>query len=218
LVEEAAGPDTTAREALGVLCEGWWRPVYSFIRRRGYSHEEAEDLTQEFFTRLIEKNYLRGARRERGTPGAFVLGCLRHFLANEWDRARAQKRGGTAKVVAIDDPERDPRDEPSHPVTPERNYENRWALGVLDRTVGRLRAEFRERGQLRRFAQFEPFLTGPQEDGAYAGVAAALRLSETAVKVGVHRFRQRYGALLREELGGDADGEIRFLIRAVGSE
>jgi DNA-directed RNA polymerase specialized sigma24 family protein len=224
LVRKAAEGDTpAARDALGALYETWRRPVYAFILRRGYRPEEAEDLTQEFFVRLIEKNVLGDARSERGAFGGFLLGCLRNFLANEWDRSQARKRGGGAAVVAIDDPERSREGEPVNRVTPDKLYETRCALGLLDRTWDLLRRESRERGQSQRFARFGPLLRGAQPCRTYAGVAGDLRLTETAVKVAVHRLRRRYGVLLREEMaraagpGGDVEGEIRFLIRVVGA-
>jgi RNA polymerase sigma-70 factor (ECF subfamily) len=224
LVEEAVSPDAArARQAQAALCQAWWKPVYAFIRRRGHTPEEAEDLTQEFFTRLIETNMLRSARSDRGSFGGFLMGCVRHFLSNEWDRAHAWKRGGAAVVVEIDDPEHDRRGEPVDRTTPDRLYETAYALGLLDRSLVRVRGECRDGNQRRRFDQFEGFLTGGQPGCSYARVAGELGLAETAAKVAVHRLRRRYGAVLREELartagpGGDIQGEIRFLIRAVSA-
>jgi RNA polymerase sigma-70 factor (ECF subfamily) len=191
--------------------------VFSYIRRRGHTPEDAEDLAQEFFARLIEKNYLSAAHRERGNFGCFLMACVRHFLANESDRSRAAKRGGgkaMAPIEGIEPPDR---------TTPERLYEQRWARGVLDRTMGRLRCEARcSASRARRFARMAPFLAGGSPDRSYAEVARDLAVSETAVKVGVHRLRRRYGALLRKEMAqtaggrGDVEGEIRFLFRAAG--
>jgi hypothetical protein len=194
--------------------------VYAYILRRGYAPEDAEDLTQEFFTRLIEKRHLRNVSSERGSVGCYLFGAVRHFLADERDRARAKKRGGSAIRVAIDDPEAGPDAEPADFRTPAGRYESRRALAVLAQARRRLRREFRGRGQAERFERFEPMLTDWRPSQGYGAAACELGVSRTVIKVGIHRLRHRYGEVLREELskaarGRDIAGEIRFLIRAV---
>lgn len=192
------------------ICETWWRPVYAFVRHRGFSPEEAEDLTQEFFARLIEKELYLDVRSDRGSLADFLFGCVRHFLADERDRMRAQKRGGSATRVPLEDTEFERADLR----TPARCYETRWALAVLGQARERLRRHSA------RFERLEPMLTDWRPRQGYAEAARAMGLSETAVKVGVHRLRHRYGEVLREEMakaagGNDVAGEIRFLIGAV---
>jgi DNA-directed RNA polymerase specialized sigma24 family protein len=203
-VQAAASREGAALES---LCAACWRPIYGWIRWKGYPPEDAKDLTQEFFARLIEKNYLGDACADYGTFSAFLIGCLRHFLANEWDRAHAQKRGGACVTVAIDDVEA--HCEPCHHLTPEVIYERHWAESLMERVQTQLRLEYRDRNQSARFELMEPFLSWDQPRRSYATLAAALGSSETAAKVGVHRLRRRYGDLLRTELEVVADGSYR---------
>ena len=213
-------------EALNELCRAYWFPVYAFIRRRGYSPEAAEDLSQEFFARILEHGTLSGARRERGKFRSFLLASLTNFLANEWDRSQAQKRGGGMTTLSLDFGAGEARyhHEPCHDITPEALFERRWAIAVLDRVLAHLREEHSHRGQAAQFDRLRVFLTGDQDHGSYDEVARSLKLSEGAVRTAVHRLRRRYGELVREEIEGivgdpgEVEGEIRFLLAALEHE
>jgi RNA polymerase sigma factor (sigma-70 family) len=221
----AAGHASTgdSREALARLCESYWYPLYAYVRRWGYDADQAQDLTQEFFARLLEKHYLRAADPARGRFRSFLLGSLKHFLSNERDRAGAAKRGGRATVIPLEFETAEGRysREPADAETPESVYERRWALILLERTLGRLRREFDNAGKQTLFARLEGHLTGDQETVPYAELCAELGMSEGAIKVAVHRLRRRFGALLREEISetvsdpAEVDDEIRDLFRAL---
>jgi RNA polymerase sigma-70 factor (ECF subfamily) len=210
-------------DALAQLCEVYWPPVYSYVRSRGKSADEARDLTQGFFTRLLEKKYVKTADRERGRFRTFLLTAVKHFMANEWDRERALKRGGGVRPLPMDfdSAETSYGIEPAHEVTPDRLYEKRWALTLLDHVRVRLRGETEARGGLERFERLEPFITGEDDGPGYRQVADDLGMSESAVKVAVHRLRKRFGALLREEVSqtvadsGTVETEIRALFDAL---
>src|SRR5213596_145496 len=181
----AAGRDSSrdAQEALEALCRTYWYPLYAYVRRRGYSVEEAEDLTQGFFARLLEKNYLKEVRRERGKFRSFLLASLKHYLANEWDRAQAKKRGGGQTPFSLDREvaEERYRLEPRSDLTPENVYERQWAVTILEEALARIREEFIRAGKAKHFGLLEPFLTGEDEAGSYRQVAAELGTSEGAV-------------------------------------
>jgi RNA polymerase sigma-70 factor (ECF subfamily) len=197
-----AGGSESARAALATLCATYWRPLYAFIRRSGHSVEDAQDLTQTFFSRLIENDSLRHVDPALGKFRAFLLASLRNFLANEWRRGQAEKRGGAAKVVSIEDMNRAEDFYASgriHSETPEQVYERNWALALLERTTARLAAEFEAAGKARVFTALKPYLTGDRK-GAYSQVAADLDLSEVAVRVTVHRMRGRFRDLLVQEV------------------
>jgi len=229
LVLAAGGRSTPESEkALAALCATYWHPVYAYIRRRGYAIPEAEDLSQSFFTRLLEKNYLGVARRERGKFRSFLLTALNHFLANEWDRAQAQKRGGGRTLIQleVDTAEGQYRLDEANTLTPEKLYEKRWALALLGKVLARLEEEFAGVGKVARFNRLKVFLTGAESQVPYCEVAAALGMSEGAVKVAVHRLRQRFRSLLRAEIAqtidrpddpGAIDDEIRYLLAVLGS-
>jgi RNA polymerase sigma-70 factor (ECF subfamily) len=224
----AAGhPDTGgSREALARLCESYWYPLYAYVRRWGYDADQAQDLTQEFFTRLLEKHYLRAADPSRGRFRSFLLASLKHFLANERDRAGAIKRGGRATVLPLEIENAEGRYslEPPDDETPETIYQRRWALTLLERTLTRLSREFEAAGKRALFVRLEGYLTGEQETLPYVELAEELGMSEGAVKVMVHRLRRRFGMLLREEVGdtvsipAEVDDEIRELFRALKGE
>lgn len=209
-----------AAEAMAELCSVYWYPLYAYVRRRGHDTHEAEDLTQEFFLRVLAKNYLAGVDREKGKFRAFLLASFKHFLANEWDRSQAQKRGGGQTVVSInlDDAENRYRLEPWHDLTPERLFERRWALTVLDQVLARLQAEHSAESKQSLFEKLKPFLTGGREAGGYAEAGAELGMTEGAVKTAVHRLRRRYRELLRDEIAQtvagpeEIDEEIRYLL------
>jgi RNA polymerase sigma factor (sigma-70 family) len=221
----AAGQVQTrdSREALSRLCESYWYPLYAYVRRWGYDAEQAQDLTQEFFARLLEKHYLRSADPSRGRFRSFLLAALKHFLANERDRAGAVKRGGRATVISLEMENAEGRYslEPPDLETPETIYERRWALTLLERTLSRLAREFQATGKQALFARLEGYLTGEQDGLPYSHLAAELGMSEGAVKVTIHRLRRRFGTLLREEIGetvatpAEVDDEIRELFHAL---
>jgi RNA polymerase sigma factor (sigma-70 family) len=224
----AAGHATSAEsaQALATLCELYWYPLYAFVRRRGYDPDAAQDLTQAFFARVIEKAYLRDATPARGRFRSFLLGSLKHFLANEWDHARALKRGGGAVLLPLDvelgEGETRYRLEPADDETPERLFERQWALALLERVLARLRDESEQAGRGAQLAALKPVLTGEPLDGTYAQVGERLGMSEGAVKVTVHRLRRRTRELLQEEIARtvddprDVDDEIRHLFEVLG--
>jgi len=181
-----------ARSALVSLCEGYWYPLYAYIRRRGYPADQAQDLTQEFFIRVLEGRYLDRADPAKGRFRAFLLTSMRFFLADEADRSRAQKRGGgTVLSLEFSSGEERYQREPAHDETPERIFEQRWALSVLDRVVEKLRNEFVHHGRPEHFERLKVFLLG-QSDSPYAALAREMNTSEGALKVAIHRLRKRY--------------------------
>jgi RNA polymerase sigma-70 factor (ECF subfamily) len=216
---QRAAPE--ARAALADLCRAYWYPLYAYIRRRGHDAGAAEDLTQAFFTRLIEKDVLAVASPDRGRFRSFLLKACQHFLANEHERAQALKRGG-GRVVSLElgDAEGRYRLEPTHGQTPERLFERRWALTLLAQVLGRLRDEYDARGKGRLFEALKGQLGG-ERTAAYAALGAELGLKEGAVKAAVHRLRKRYGELLRAEIAdtvaspAEVEDEIRALFAAV---
>jgi RNA polymerase sigma-70 factor (ECF subfamily) len=218
LVIAAADPQRKeARSALVSLCENYWYPLYAYLRRRGYPADQAQDLTQEFFIRLLEGRYLDRADPEKGRFRAFLLTSLKFFVADEQDRQRAHKRGGGA-VVSLEfslGEERYQR-EPAHDETPDRIFERRWALAVLDRVVKRLQNEFVQHGRPEHFERLKVFLLG-QSDAPYAALAREMNTSEGALKVAIHRLRKRYRELFRQEIADtvadpvEVESELRFL-------
>jgi RNA polymerase sigma factor (sigma-70 family) len=218
-----ASDSTHARDALETLCRTYWHPIYAFVRRQGHSPHDAQDLTQEFFARLLEKNYLGGVNRAKGRFRSFLLVCLKHFLANEWDKAGAQKRGAHPVLIPINvqTAETSYGLEPAESMTAERVFERRWALTLLEQVLARVRAEYTREGKARTFEHLKSALTGERRSVPYAEISARLGISEGAVKVAVHRLRQRYRALLREEIAHTVSGpeqveeEIRALFSAL---
>jgi len=220
LVLDARGdsPDSSAR-ALAELCESYWYPLYAFVRRQGHRPEDAADLTQAYFAKLLEKGYLKDVRPEAGRFRSFLLASLKHFLCNEWDRQMAQKRGGHIRKISLDAAGAESRYsiEPADHLTPEDLYERRWALTVLERTLDRLAEETPESKRFR-FDKIRPFLIGNESATTYREVAAELGMSESGIKVAVHRLRRRFGVILRQEIGQtvadpqDVDDEIRHLL------
>jgi len=227
VVLTAGRTDTTrAREALARLCQTYWYPLYAYVRHRGHSPEDAQDLTQEFFARLLEKNTLGRVTRGRGKFRSFLLGTMNHFLVDEWKRASAQKRGGGQPVLSLDAHDAETRfgREPVDKVTPERLFEQNWALALLDTVYHRLRREYETSGRGHLFDTLKFSLTGDRSTMPYAELAKRLGLTENTVKVTVHRLRQRYRELLREEVAqtvaspGEVEEELRGLFRALASE
>src|SRR5271166_2667491 len=189
-----------ARSALVYLCENYWYPLYAYLRRRGYPTDQAQDLTQEFFMRILEGRYLDRADPEKGRFRSFLLTSLKFFVADEEDRQRALKRGGGAVLpLEFSSGEERYQREPAHDETPERIFERGWALSVLDRVLERLRSEFVQHGRPEHFERLKVFLLG-RSDTPYTALASEMNTSEGALKVAVHRLRKRYRDLFREEI------------------
>ena len=210
-------------EALEDLCRKYWPPVYAFIRYRGFDEAKAEDLTQGFFTRLLEKKNLKAADPERGKFRSFLLASVKHYLANEWDREQAQRRGGGGSFgqLALDDAAAR-YSEPTERVTPETVFERRWAATVLEVALKRLRKEV-QKASGEEFDRLKGFLTGENAGIRYREVGQELGMSEEAVKVRVHRLRRRFGQILRKQIAEtvvdseEVDEEIRYLLGILSS-
>jgi RNA polymerase sigma-70 factor (ECF subfamily) len=211
------------RSALEELAAAYWFPLYAFIRRQGHSAPQAEDLTQDFFARLLEKKSLATVDRDKGKFRSFLLASVKNFLANEWDKSQSQKRGGGQTLVALDAMDAETRYalEPSDELTPERLFERRWALAVLDQVLARLRKEYFDRGDGPLFEAVKGCLTGAAEVSSHADTARRLGLTEGAVKMAALRLRKRYRKLLRAEIAETVaspelvDEEIRFLLECL---
>ncbi len=217
MVISAGGPRSAeAGRALATLCENYWFPVYAFVRRAGHSADDAQDLTQEFFVRLLDKQFLAAADRNKGRFRTFLLTAVKRFLANEYDRLQAKKRGGGHTILSLEGLEARYCQEPADTLTPERIFERQWALTLLDQVLARLHAEMASEGKAALFDAMKGHLTGSQTV-SYARTAAGLGMTEGAVKVAAHRLRQRYRELLREEISQTVAGpdeieeEVRYL-------
>jgi RNA polymerase sigma-70 factor (ECF subfamily) len=216
-------PSSESRAALESLCKVYWYPLYAFVRRQGHGPEESRDLTQSYFSELLEKGYLEDFDPSRGRFRVFLRASLQHFLSKERDRSRAQKRGGSAGVLSLDDRDLEGRyrHEPADRLTPEEIFERRWALVILERTLGRLRSEFSERGRKEEFEILKGYLTGEAPKVPYRQAASRLKTTEEAVKTAVHRLRQKFGRLLREEIAEtvstpeEIDDEVRHLLKTI---
>jgi RNA polymerase sigma-70 factor (ECF subfamily) len=212
-----------AREALAELCRLYWYPLYAYIRRRGHDAVSAEDLTQAFFAHLLEKHALASVSPERGRFRSFLLTSCQHFLVNEHERANALKRGG-GRLVSLDLTGADGRyrAEPDHEETPERLFDRGWALALLEQTLQSLRSEYERADKSALFHALKGQLTG-DETRPYAALAEELGTTESAIKSAVHRLRQRYGEILREQIGetvttdAEIDDEVRALFEALGN-
>jgi RNA polymerase sigma factor (sigma-70 family) len=221
----AAGQQSNARsaEALAHLCDSYWHPVYAFIRRQGYSADDGADLTQAFFTRVLEKGYFRDADPTRGRFRAFLCTAIRHFLSNERDRDRTLKRGGTRPPLSLDVEtaegkyQLDPRDD----LTPERLFDRQWALTLLARVLTRVGDDHAAAGKAALFTHLKGFLTGDSAGTPYAEIGQGLGMSEGAVKVAAHRLRRQFRDALVDAIAetvsdpAEIDGEIRYLLNAV---
>ncbi len=207
-------------QALEKLCRTYWYPLYAHVRRLGHSPPDAEDLTQEFFARLLQKNYLQTADRTKGRFRTFLLVALEHFLANDWDRQRAQKRGGGQVMVPLDTTvaEKLYASEAAAGATTMHAYERRWALTLVEQALARLRAEYEQAGKTLEFERLKHFLTAERGSIPYGTVAAECGTSEGALRVTVHRLRQRFREIFREEIAQtladprDAAEEMRYLV------
>jgi RNA polymerase sigma-70 factor (ECF subfamily) len=208
--------------ALEELCRIYWYPLYAYVRRLTPTREDAEDLTQSFFARFLEKNYLEKLGSEKGKFRAFLLASLKHFLANEWDRARCQKRGGGVGNLSLDWHTADTKYQftVADGLSPDRLYDRAWAITLLERVIARLRQDAAAEGKSEQFDQLKPFLTVGAATIPYAQAAAGLGLAEGAVRVAVHRLRRRYREVLREEIAqtlsdqAQAEEELRSLFAA----
>jgi DNA-directed RNA polymerase specialized sigma24 family protein len=226
LILTAAGASTSrSRDALASLCQTYWHPVYAFIRRNGYDRDQAQDLTQGFFALLLEKNYLLDANRERGKFRSFLLTAVKNFLANEWDRAHALKRGGNKIPISIDIVEAELWSSSSamEKETPENLFERRWALSLLEQVASRLRAEHVAAGKTKHLEALFRFINGDADGVPYDVVAVQLGLSVGGARTAVHRMRRRYRDLLRAEIADtvshpdEIDDEIRFLLSTLST-
>jgi DNA-directed RNA polymerase specialized sigma24 family protein len=215
------GTDTTkARSAMAALCKDYWYPLYAFVRRRGHAPHDAQDLTQAFFTTLLEGSATM-ADPARGKFRSYLLGALKHFLANEWHRANAQKRGGGQVIVEWDGLDAEARYamEPAGNADADALFDRRWALELLERAMASLRAEFESKGEGETFAALKGTLTGAEP--SREELAARLGLSEGALKVAIHRLRQRYREVLRAAISetvdssGEVEEEMRHLVRVL---
>jgi RNA polymerase sigma factor (sigma-70 family) len=224
VVLTAGQSDTTrAQAALEKLCQTYWYPLYAYVRRRGHSVEDAQDSTQEFFARLLAGNWVGDADRTKGRFRTFLLTALNRFLANEWDRARARKRGGDVVSVPLDTAVAESRycEDTQNALAPDRLYDRQWAMTLLERTLTRLEAEHERLGKSAEFAVLSPALTAERGDIPYTAMAAQLGHNETAVRMAVHRLRKRFREVFREEIAqtvadpSEVEAEIRHLLAAL---
>jgi RNA polymerase sigma-70 factor (ECF subfamily) len=227
LVARAGGVSSPeAREALELLCRAYWFPIYAFVRRHGADAEAARDLTQTYFARLLEKDLLLVANPQKGRFRSFLKTDCTYFLADQRDRDRAQKRGGERAMIHIEALEAEDRYrcEMADELTPERQFDQTWALTLLDRVLDQLASEYADSGRGALFERLEVVLTPDSQPGPYAAIAAQLGMTEGAVQVAVHRLRRRYRAILREQIvatldnptDADVEDEIRALFTALG--
>jgi RNA polymerase sigma-70 factor (ECF subfamily) len=222
VLRAAAGENAPAGRALAELCDRYWVPLYAFARRKCASTDDAQDLTQGFFADLLERELLKRADPERGRFRTFLLASFQNFMAHEWQRQRAAKRGGGRAPLSLDFAWAESRlaADPAVYGTPEREFERLWALQLLDATLDAVRLQYESRGQGRVFAALRPFLLGEQGDARLNQAAEKIGISETAAKVGLHRLRLRYRDALRAEIcatlsdASEADDEVRRLFAA----
>ena len=221
-----SGDGTRAAAALERLCGKYWYPLFAFIRRTGFDFHEAEDLTQAFFAHLFEKDRLKQVDRQKGKFRSFLLAALTNFLNNEWDKRQAWKRGGRCQVISLDqtDAEERYRLEPVDSLTPEKLFERRWTLILLEQVLAQLKQECVSSGKAELFSKLEPLITGEITPGQYAQLALALKMREEAVRMALSRTRRRFGELLRNEIAqtvltpADVDDEIRHLFAGVSDD
>ena len=224
VLASAQGDSPQAASALEQLCRAYWYPLYAFVRRQGRSPHDAEDLLQAFFARLLEKNFLGNVDRSKGRFRSFLLAALRHFLADEWDKATTDKRGGYVRFLSLEDGAAEGRywEEPASDLTPEKLYEQRWACVLLEQVMQRLAQDAAEAGKGHFFEALKPFLVGESHSVSYAELAVKFDVSEAALKMKVQRLQHRYQRLLREEIAQtvaspeEVEDEIRYLFRVLG--
>jgi DNA-directed RNA polymerase specialized sigma24 family protein len=223
VVLAAQGYSPAADAALEILCRRYWRPLFGFVRRTGFNREEAEDFTQAFFARLLKRRDLDAVRKEKGRLRSYLLVALKHFLANEHDRASAIKRGEGKRVLSLDEMREDEQGgfEPADPLTVDQIYQRTWAKTVLDQVLVRLQAEYEAANNAPLFEKLKVLLADEPGRPSQAEMAAELNMNEIALKQAFHRFRQRYRQALREEIAhtvatpGDVEDELRHLIAAL---
>lgn len=213
-----------ARAALTRLCQAYWYPLYCFVRHRGHSAHDAEDLTQAFFAHLLEKHGVARVDPGLGRFRTFLLASLKNYLANDRDKAEALKRGGGHTIISIEQGSADSRFqvEPSHDMTPERHFERQWAMTLLEQVLEALREEYHADGKGELFEELKPAIAG--QPASYVAIAARLRKSEGAVKVAVHRLRTRYRELMRERIAAtvgtgecEVEDELNHLVTILAS-
>ena len=220
-----AGDEADSLRALETLCRAYWYPLYAWLRRQGHSPHDAQDLTQGFFARLLEKRYLDAADRDKGRFRSFLLMALKRFLAKEWERERAQKRGGGQRALSLDTEmaERRYQGEGAEHLPPDRAYERRWALTLLDQALTALRQDYQALGRAAEFECLKPYLTAERGEIPYPEVAERLGMSEGTARAAVHRMRSRFRALFRAEISRtvateeEVEDEVRYLRRALTS-
>jgi RNA polymerase sigma-70 factor (ECF subfamily) len=211
-------------EALEVICRAYWHPLYAYVRRCGHSPHDAQDLTQEFFRRLLEKRWLENADREKGRLRTFLILTLKHFIANEWRRASAQKRGGRQPHVPLDTALAESAFAADQQLSPDEVFDRQWALTLLDLTLKKLQAEFTAAGKSRDYDTLKSCLMAEHGAIDYSAVAQQLGINASSTRVAVHRLRKRFRQLYREEItqtlvdGADLDGEMRHLAAALACE
>jgi len=215
------GQSPGAEAALERLCRNYWYPLYVFVRRRGHSPHDAQDLTQEFFSRLLAKEYLRAVDPAKGKFRSFLLAALEHFLANDWRRSRTQKRGGNFTLVSLEDAEQHYHQVPAAGVSAEKLFEQQWATALLDQVLQRLREEFVAAGKEKVFDELKVYLSGEKQAMTYSMLAEKLGTTEAALKMSVCRMKQRYGELLHSEIANtvsspeQVEAELRELLAAL---
>jgi RNA polymerase sigma-70 factor (ECF subfamily) len=223
VVAAGQGDSGPSQRALEALCHAYWYPIYVYVRRKGYGPEEAEDLTQEFFSQLIAKEHLRLADRRKGKFRTFLLATLDYFLMREWSRAHRQKRGGQFTFISLDKerPEERYKLEPADNDTPEKRFLRQWALSVLKQTMKALQCECEAHGKGALFQEAKDLISGERHGTAYSQISKNLGVGEGAARVAVHRLRQRYGELLRREIAhtvaseAEIDEELRYLFQVL---
>jgi RNA polymerase sigma factor (sigma-70 family) len=220
------GDSKHAREALEKLCRTYWYPIYACVRRRGRSPEDAQDLTQDFFLRLLERQSLANANPELGRFRAFLQGALNHFLIDEWKKARTQRRGGGRQILSLDwaAAENQFSMEPADNATPDKAFDRNWATALLEEVLKRLEDEYRREGKLQLFDSLKETLVGARASQPYAQLAGQMGIAEGAMRVAVHRLRKRYRALLESEIANtvtsqdDVKLEMAYLFKTMAGE
>ncbi len=226
VVTAGQGSSPEARQALAELCEDYWYPLYAYLRRRGFQPAESQDLTQGFLAHMLEKGTLQAAAQSRGRFRSFLLSSLNHYLSHQWRYDQTKKRGGACRTISLDlaEGERRYHLEPADPLTPEKIFERRWAMTLLGKAVDALRADYEKGGKLHIFDALKSFLGRGESSVPYHEIARQLDCTEGAVKVNVHRLRQRCRECLRREIAqtvaspDEINEELQHLFQAVQSQ
>lgn len=219
----ARAGEAESADALAQLCRGYWYPLYAFLRRRGLSTEDAQDVTQAFFLHVLESRLLVRANAEKGRFRSYLLGALQNFLSKEQRRQQTLKRGGGATIVSFDELQAEQRFalEPADALTPETQFERSWAFALLERVGTQLRSDYERAGRAGLFAKLQPYLAGGAQLAGYAELGRELAMSESAVTVAIHRMRRRFGELLRAEIAHtvaspeEVEEEIAYLLAVI---